>query len=218
MEEPIRMHSVRRIRLRPKVAALFLLAALGLGIAAEAWITGRLDFPGANLLITTASAAVADQVSFTAGFTPVVDKVLPAVVSISSEKMVRLADSGPTFPFFDPFSSEAFGDDLSRRYGRPHQQRERSLGSGVFITRDGYLLTNNHVVEGASQIRILLPDKREMKAKVVGTDPRTDIAVLKVEGKDLPVLPVADSTRVRPGQFVLAVGNPFSLGETVTVG
>jgi len=144
---------------------------------------------------------------------------LPAVVNIASSKIVRMTDSGPTAPFFFyPFFRDFFGDDQSRRYSHPREQRQQSLGSGVFISADGYLLTNNHVVEGASEIRISLADKREMKAKIVGTDPRTDIAVLKVQEKNLPVLPVGDSTRVKPGQFVMAIGNPFGLGQTVTMG
>ena len=144
---------------------------------------------------------------------------LPAVVNIASSKIVRMTDSGPTAPFFFyPFFRDFFGDDQSRRYSHPREQHQQSLRSGVFISADGYLLTNNHVVEGASEIRISLADKREMKAKIVGTDPRTDIAVLKVQEKNLPVLPVGDSTRVKPGQFVMAIGNPFGLGQTVTMG
>jgi serine protease Do len=164
-----------------------------------------------NLLLPTASASGRDEASFTAGLTPVVDRALPSVVSILSERVVRFADSSPSLPFlFDP----SFGD-FFRGQGQPREQREQSLGSGVIISPDGYILTNHHVVEGASQIRILLADKRELKAKIVGTDPRTDIAVLKVEEKNLPM---GDSAKVKPGQFVLAIGNPFGLGQTVTMG
>ncbi len=223
MQRPIHItnnNDDRWIRLRRPAAMALLLAVLALGVTAGAWVSGLHNLDGAGMLLAAATTApIADQLSLSAGFTPVVERVLPAVVSISSEKMIRFADSGPTFPFFsDPSSREYFDEDLPHRYNHPHEQRERSLGSGVIISADGYLLTNNHVVENASEIRVLLPDKREMKGKVVGTDPRTDIAVLKLDGKNLPVLPVADSSKVKAGQFVLAIGNPFGLGETVTMG
>jgi len=170
-------------------------------------------------MMAAANAQVSQQVSFEAGLTPVVERVVPAVVNISSEKIVRFPDSGPAAPFFfDPFFREFFGDESPRGFRQPRERREQSLGSGVILTADGYLLTNNHVVESASQIRVSLADKRELKAKIVGADPRTDIAVLKVEEKNLPVLPIADSSQVKAGQFVLAVGNPFGLNQTVTMG
>jgi len=207
------------VRLRRPTAVLALLLALCLGGAAGSWFAGRKSPQGINLLVSTAGAEVSRQVSFEAGLTPVVDRVVPAVVNISSEKIVRFADSGPTSPFFfDPFFREFFGDESLRGYSQPRERREQSLGSGVIINPDGYILTNNHVVEGASQVRVSLADKREMKARIIGADPRTDIAVLKVDERNLPVLPVTDSSKVRAGQFVLAVGNPFGLGQTVTMG
>lgn len=218
MKRQIHIGEDNWVRFRRPVLGLILLALLGLGWAAGAWVTERRNSHNVKVasIITTAAG---DQVSFTSGFTPVVEKVLPAVVSVSSAKIVRFADSGPTFPFFfDPSLHDFFGGNLSRGYSHPRQQREQSLGSGVVISSDGYLLTNNHVVEGSSEVRISLSDKREIKAKIVGTDPKTDIAVLKVEQRNLPVLPIADSTKVKPGQFALAVGNPFGLGETVTMG
>jgi serine protease Do len=194
-----------------------LVAALGGGAAIGSYLTAKRGRSGVNILMTTASAAAAGEVSFATGLTPVVEKVVPAVVNIASSKIIRQPETGPTSPFFfDPFFREFFGWDLPDRPQR--QQREQSLGSGVIISSDGYLLTNNHVVEGASEIRISLADKREMKARIVGTDPRTDIAVLRVEEKNLPALPIADSSQVKAGQFVLAVGNPFGLGQTVTMG
>ena len=207
------------IEVRRPIAAMTLLLALGIGGVAGLWITGHRSSRGVNILLSTASAAaVSDQISFTSGFTPVVDRVLPSVVNISSARIVRFADSGPTSPFFfDPFFHEFFGGEGQGR-DHPREQRELSLGSGVIVSPDGYLLTNNHVVEGGSEIRISLTDKREMKAKIVGTDPRTDIAVLKVDQKNLPVLPIGDSAGAKPGQFVLAVGNSFGLGQTVTLG
>ncbi len=100
----------------------------------------------------------------------------------------------------------------------PPEQRERSLGSGVIVNADGYVLTNNHVVAGADDIKISLGDKREFKGRIVGTDPKTDIAVVKIEAKGLPVLILGDSSKVQVGEFALAVGNPFGIGQTLTMG
>jgi serine protease Do len=221
MREEIQMMSNGRtwIRLRRPTAVLLLLLALTVGGSVGSWLTGRRNPQGVSLLVSTANAQVGQQVSFEAGLTPVVERVVPAVVNISSEKIVRFADSGPSSPFFfDPFFREYFGEGSPRGYNQPREQREQSLGSGVIINADGYILTNNHVVESASSVRVSLADKRELKARVIGTDPRTDIAVIKVDEKNLPVLPIADSSKVKTGQFVLAVGNPFGLGQTVTMG
>jgi serine protease Do len=219
MEGLVRMKSANWIWLRRPVAALVLASAVGLGAVAGLVLAMRRGSPSINLVFAADDGALADRVSFTTGLTPVVERVLPAAVNVSSAKIIRFADSGPTSPFFfDPFFREPFGDDSSHRYSHPREQREESLGSGVFVSQDGYLLTNNHVVEDAEEIRISLADKREMKAKIVGTDPRTEIAVLKVQEKNLPVLAIGDSAKVKPGQFVLAIGNPFGLGQTVTMG
>jgi serine protease Do len=157
------------------------------------------------------------QISFANGFAVVVERVVPAVVNIASTKIVRTPQTSSPF-FSDPFFRQFFGDQFSQQYHFPRQQREKSLGSGVIVTSDGYVLTNNHVVEGASDIRVSLVDKREFKASIIGTDPRTDIAVLKVDAKDLPRAVLGDSSKVRVGNFALAIGDPFGLSETVTAG
>ena len=123
------------------------------------------------------------------GFAPVVKKVLPTVVNIASSKVSKV----PT-EFFgqlpdDPVFRQFFGDDSNRGFGTPRQapeQREKGLGSGVVMTQDGYILTNNHVVDGASNVTVTLADKREFKAKVIGTDPKSDIAVIKIDATNLP--------------------------------
>jgi Do/DeqQ family serine protease len=117
----------------------------------------------------------------------------------------------------DPLFRQFFG----REFQMPRQQRmprQSGLGSGVLTTADGYILTNNHVIDGADSVRVELPDKRSFDAKVVGVDPASDLAVLKIEGTGLPTLPIGDSSRVRVGDVVLAIGNPLGVGQTVTMG
>ena len=114
-------------------------------------------------------------------------------------------------------------DDLFRFFGRGFRAQQRiprqsGLGSGVLTTSDGYILTNNHVIDGADQVRVELTDKRVFDAKVVGTDPASDLAVLKIDGSGLPTVSIGDSNRVRVGDVVLAIGNPLGVGQTVTMG
>ena len=155
------------------------------------------------------------------GFAPVVKKVLPAVVNIASSRVSKV----PT-EFFgqlpdDPMFRQFFGNDFNRQFRAPRQapeQREQGLGSGVVMTQDGYIVTNNHVVDGASNVSVTLADKREFKASVIGTDPKSDIAVLKIDATNLPSITVADSSKVQVGDYALAVGDPFGVGQTVTMG
>jgi serine protease Do len=151
------------------------------------------------------------------GFAPVVKKALPAVVNVSTSKLVKTG--GGQNPFFsDPFFRQFFGQNSPFGSNVPQEQREHSLGSGVVISPDGYILTNNHVVDGATDVKVLFGDKREMKARIVGTDKKTDIAVLKVDATNLATLPIGDSSKMEPGDIVLAIGNPFGLNQTVTMG
>jgi serine protease Do len=148
-------------------------------------------------------------------FKPIVKKVTPSVVNIYSAKTVRQA---PAFaPFFDdPFFRHFFGVPFENV---PRERREQSLGSGVIVTEDGYILTNNHVVDGADEIKVALADdKTTYDAKVIGSDPQTDIAVIKIEGKNLPAITITDSDQLEVGDIVLAIGNPFGVGQTVTMG
>jgi serine protease Do len=133
--------------------------------------------------------------------------------------VIRSFERGPSSPFFsDPFFRQFFGDEFGPWFRVPRERREHSLGSGALVNSDGYLLTNNHVVQGAEEIKVSLYDKREMKAKVIGADPKTDIAVLKLEAKDLPVIVLGRSSNVEVGDIALALGNPFGIGQTVTMG
>ncbi len=148
------------------------------------------------------------------GFAPVVKRVLPEVVNISSSKVVKVQTG--MGPGMDPFFQQFFGGDVPQGHAR--SEKEQSLGSGVIVSPEGYILTNNHVVDGATDIKVTLSDKREFTARVVGTDPHTDIAVLKVDAGTLPAITIGDSSKVDVGDYALAIGNPFGVGETVTMG
>ena len=151
-------------------------------------------------------------------FVEVAKAVTPSVVNISTTRTSRGPEGHGFAPFDDPFFRKFFGDELFRRFEAPKDRRERSLGSGVIADPNGYIITNNHVVSKADEIKVLLGDKRELKAKVVGTDPKTDVAVIKVDAQSLPVVPWADSDKLQVGEYVLAIGNPFGLNQTVTMG
>jgi Do/DeqQ family serine protease len=146
-------------------------------------------------------------------YADIVKKVAGAVVTIRSERLVR---APRRFPFTsDPFFREFFGDRFG---GRPEPQLQRGLGSGVIVTEDGYVLTNHHVIDGADEIQVETTGNRSYRAKVVGSDPPTDLAVLKIEGDALPMLHLGDSDQVHVGDVVLAIGNPLGIGQTVTAG
>ena len=154
--------------------------------------------------------------NFANGFSAVIKPALPAVVNIRTSKMVK-AQANQMSPFFnDPMFRQFFGDQFGG--GKPHAEREQALGSGVIVTSDGTILTNNHVIDGASDIKVQLSDKREFKAKLVGADPKTDIAVLKIEASGLPTLPLGDSSQLNVGDLIFAIGDPFGIGETATMG
>jgi len=152
------------------------------------------------------------------GFPEVAKAVTPAVVNITPGK--SLQHRGSRLPF-DPEEFFGLPGPPHRPFPRgpfgPEEPRGR-MGSGVIVSSDGYVLTNNHVVEGQSQVTVTLPDKREFTGKVVGQDAKTDLAVVKIEAKDLPSVPWGDSSKLQVGEYVLAVGNPFGLTSTVTLG
>ncbi len=146
------------------------------------------------------------------GLPDVVEKVVPAVVNISSKRVVKI-DPRSMHPFMrDPFFRRFFGmpDNL--------EQEQTSLGSGVIVSKDGYILTNNHLVEKAREVEVILPDDRRFDAEIVGSDPRSDVAVIKIDAEDLPSVPFGDTSRLRLGQVVLAIGYPYQVGQTVTMG
>lgn len=145
-------------------------------------------------------------------FHEIVTAVTPAVVNISTTKVFKMGKDpifgDPFFYFFAPFHD----------FGIPRKWKEYSLGSGVIVSPDGYIVTNNHVVEKADEIKVTLLDKRTFKARIVGADPKTDIAVLKIEASNLPTIPWGNSDKQQVGEFVLAIGNPYGLSHTVTMG
>ena len=152
-------------------------------------------------------------------FAPIVKKVAPSVVKITSTVKGKEIRTQEFFPGMDdPFFRRFFGDNLrggNRTFRTPPQQ---GVGSGVIVSKDGYLLTNNHVVDDADEVKVVLQDGREFTAKVIGKDPKTDVAVVKVDAKDLAAIEIADSDRIEVGDLVLAIGNPFTGGNPVNTG
>ena len=150
-----------------------------------------------------------------ASFSDVVKHVSPSVVKITTQTKARAVRMDGENPAFDnPMFRQFFGGRLPEM----RQEPQSGLGSGVIISADGYIVTNNHVVDGADTLTVTLADGRDLTAKVVGRDPLTDIAVVKVDAKDLPAITFADSGKIEVGDRVLAIGNPFGIGETVTSG
>lgn len=204
------MNNRRRFRGVPSQINLFLSLALVVASYAGGNAQSRLlNSSSAAPAQPTASAPVALQTSYA----DLVSRVSPAVVTIRSTERARAAQQ---FPFMDdPAFREFFGDRL------PQQQQQRpvqGVGSGVIVNANGYILTNHHVVDGALEIRVELTDNRTYKAKLVGSDPPSDLAVLKIEATNLPTVNLGDSDRVRVGDPVLALGNPLGIGQTVTSG
>ncbi|HZH33111.1 MAG TPA: DegQ family serine endoprotease [Pyrinomonadaceae bacterium] len=164
-----------------------------------------------NFAPPTGAAATAAQQN---SYADVVARVAPAVVTVRSERRGRAAQQHPFLD--DPAFREFFGQRIPNGQQRP--RREEGLGSGVVVTADGYILTNHHVIDGADEIKVEFTDRRVLTAKIVGSDPPSDLAVLKIDATNLPVLPLGDSDKVRVGDMALAVGNPLGIGQTVTAG
>ncbi|QWR77438.1 DegQ family serine endoprotease [Candidatus Magnetomonas plexicatena] len=165
--------------------------------------------------VSLQSKSILDQLS--TALTEVSDAAKPSVVNISITKKVSVQNSFGNF-FDDPMFKRFFGDE-SPFHSQPNKKHEsKALGSGVIVREDGYILTNSHVVKDVDEIMVKLSDKTEYKGKVIGADPKTDLAVVKIEAKNLPVLKIADSDKLRVGDVVLAIGNPYGLSQTVTMG
>ena len=157
-------------------------------------------------------SAAAQVMYIPASFKEIADKVGPSVVNISTVKVLRRSHD----PYYDKF----FNDEFMRRFfGIPQQNyQRRNLGSGFIVSKDGYIITNYHVVSGADEITVRLSDRKEYRADIVGSDRETDIAVIKIKGKNLPAAELGDSDAVNVGDWVVAIGSPFGLEQTVTQG
>jgi Do/DeqQ family serine protease len=148
-------------------------------------------------------------------YADVAPKTMPAVVNISTDKMV---DDSAIHPFMDDPMFRRFFNMPDDDVHNNRERVERSLGSGIVISADGYILTNNHVVENASKIHVTFAGEKEYLAEVIGTDPPTDVALIKIDADNLPTVKIADSAKLRIGDQVMAIGNPFGVGQTVTLG
>jgi serine protease Do len=174
--------------------------------------------PGHGVALAEGKGLVGDDIAVLASenraFERIAETVTPAIVNIQTTQVINVQQS----PFFqDPFFRQFFGGPFGP-FNIPRRQREHALGSGVVVTPDGIIVTNSHVVSHASDIQVMLSDKRVFKAKVIGSDPDTDIAVIRIDAKDLPVVTWGDSSALKVGHIVLAFGNPFGLNFTVTRG
>jgi len=200
------------LKSKPAVLTLgFVLGAAGLGLA-HATEKSLSANPPATLRLANANEGPSKG-----SYAPLVKEVLPSVVNISTSKVVHNRMSSEEMPM-DPFFRQFFGDDGNGRFNVPKDSRENALGSGVIVSPEGYILTNNHVVDGATDIRVTLSDKREFQGHVVGTDPKTDIAVLRIDARNLAPITIGDSSKVQVGDVALAIGDPFGVGQTVTKG
>ena len=173
-----------------------------------------------GLLSLFAVASMSAKAMQLPDFTELVEDSSPAVVNISTEQLPSTAQGqpqlNPNAKELNEFFRHFFGQQPLDK--QPKRKQRNSLGSGFIISADGYVLTNNHVIDGADIIHVRLNDRREYEAKLVGTDRRTDLALLKIEAEDLPTVTIGDSDNMKPGQWVLAIGSPFGFDYTVTAG
>ena len=205
--------------IKANLTAFLLLLMLFIGFSFSGEVSAQ-DLQARNQPVRENSTATPNKnsaVMLTPSYADLVDKVTPAVVTVRSEikTTAQTADS----PFGnDPMLREFFGRQFPQMQQQQQPRIRRGLGSGVIVESDGIILTNNHVVDGASSVKVDLPDKRTYEAKVIGTDPPSDLAVLKINAANLPTLSLGNSDAVRVGDVVLAIGNPLGLRQTVTSG
>ncbi len=197
---------MRRYRLT--ILSVFFLLVTRLGTAAE-------FNPSFRPAVPSPSGASPLGASPLPSFVELAERVKPSVVNIGTTKAARRTTPHQPRPFGP---QDPFDDFFERFFEGPVQRPQRSLGSGFIINKEGFILTNNHVVEGADEIQVQLTDKRKFDAKVVGTDPKTDLAVIQIKAENLPNVSLGDSDSLRVGEWVMAVGNPFGLEHTVTAG
>jgi Do/DeqQ family serine protease len=202
------------MRKRVTIFTTLILTGLIVGLV----ISSNLNFPSTAHTEDTKISKEAIDVLTRVGqaMAEVSSAVKPAVVNISTTQKIKV--QGVPDPFFnDPFFRRFFGDEF-RQFGKPREHKRTSLGSGVIVDRDGYILTNNHVIKDADEIKVKLSDRRDFLGKVVGVDAKTDLAVIKINSNKLPVIKWGDSDKLKVGETVVAVGNPYGLSQTVTSG
>lgn len=212
------------------VGVLLVGAIFGSLAAGQGWFNGGNKVP----IYVAADPGLNQQITMNGGFSAIAKAVTPAVVTVNVSSRRTQASNAPFF--FDPFrelfpnQDEDGAPRRTRPLPNPREQQPRQqgqgqgrlvpsgVGSGVIVSPDGYILTNNHVVEGAEKVQVELSDRRQFTAKVIGTDPPTDVALIKIDATGLPVVPFGDSDKVEVGDLALAVGNPLGIGQTVTMG
>ncbi len=197
---------MKQKHLRSGLLAALIIAAVTLAGSSLSAKEAKVS-PESTKFLSQLSSAL-DDVAETAG---------PAVVNISTTTTITLEQNPFGDMFNDPFFRRFFGEGNGRP-GQKRKQKSSALGSGVIVSEDGYILTNNHVVQNADEIKVLLSDKREFKGTIVGSDPKTDLAVVKIDAKDLPLIQIGSSGKLKTGDVVLAIGNPFGLNQTITMG
>ena len=207
---------MRTSKLVATVVTSGLLLAAGVSVIVTARASEQSSAKAASINVVTDNHPLARDARAGVSYAEVVKKVIPSVVKVevtTAAKETQL--QMPGMPGMDPFFRQFFGGGGNQRMITPAQH---GLGSGVIVTKDGYILTNNHVVDDADKVKVTLQDGREFTAKVIGKDKESDVAVVKIDAHDLPAITLADSSLIEVGDVVLAVGNPFGLGQTVTMG
>ncbi|MCI0660628.1 MAG: trypsin-like peptidase domain-containing protein, partial [Acidobacteria bacterium] len=207
------------------VAVLLIGALAGSAATAGGWFKGG-SGEGKVPIYISADPKVNEQITLNGGFSAIAKSVTPAVVTINVKSRTRARQQVP-FPFIEPFR-DLFPRPDQEDEGTPRRPRTNPKspgplvpsghGSGVIVSPDGYILTNNHVVDDAEQVDVELSDRRQFRAKVIGKDGPSDVAVIKIEATNLPTLTFGDSDKVEVGDLVLAIGNPLNIGQTVTMG
>jgi Do/DeqQ family serine protease len=204
------------VQFRRSTAILTLVAAsIGGGLIAALAVASHTSSP--VTVVARADTATQKVSQLSNSFADIIEKASPAVVKISMTRIIKASDQQQSNPFMmDPFFRQFFGGGGGQM--RPRDQREEGLGSGIIVSPSGYILTNNHVVEKASKLEVTLSDGRDFTGKIIGTDPQTDVAVVKISADNLPVMPFANSDAARVGDLCFAIGNPFGQDHTVTMG
>ncbi len=203
-----------RLNKRPFYAAFLVFTGLIIGLI----IASSLDINSKSIAqpreVSSESKDFLEK--FSIALAEVSEAAKPSVVNISTSKTVHGKDNQYGHFFNDPFFKRFFGEE--NPFHIPKKFKTRSLGSGVVVSDDGYILTNSHVVKGADEIRVIMNNKKQFEGKVIGADPKTDLAVIKIEAEDLPVIKIGNSETLQVGEVILAIGNPYGLNQTVTMG